>query len=207
MSTTSGARPLSEAPSSARLWRAGLLAAAAATLVNALAWVVVQQLGDAGLMVPEQLGGTELMSLPLGLVVGGTLGAALVGAVALRLLGRRGPGGVRAWTALAVAFGLLSPAPPSASMCPSPGSSACSCSTCSPRPPWSGWPASSSRGLRWPRGSRGVRTGSVRSGHSLGQRRPRPDPGVQPIRACASRWSGAAAGAAVPAVAGPGASQ
>ena len=96
MSTTSGARPLSEAASSARLWRAGLLAAAAATLVNVLAWVVVQQLGDAGLMVPKQPGGTELMSLPLGLVVGTTLGAALVGAVALWLLGRRGPGGVRA---------------------------------------------------------------------------------------------------------------
>jgi ferric-dicitrate binding protein FerR (iron transport regulator) len=48
MSTTSGARPWSQAPSSARLWRAGLLAAAAATLINVLAWVVVQQLGDAG---------------------------------------------------------------------------------------------------------------------------------------------------------------
>lgn len=108
MSTTSGARPLSEAPSAARLWRAGLLAAVAATLVNVLAWVVVQQLGDAGLMVPKEPGGTELMSLPLGLVVGTTLGVALVGAVALWLLGGRGPGGVRAWTVLAVAFGLLS---------------------------------------------------------------------------------------------------
>jgi hypothetical protein len=107
MSTTSGARPRSQAPSSARLWRAGLLAAAVATLVNALAWVVVQQLGDAGLMVVVEPGGTELVSLTLGLVVGATLGAALVGAVALWLLGRRGPG-VRAWTALAVAFGLLS---------------------------------------------------------------------------------------------------
>ena len=133
-------------PSSARLWRAGLVAAAAATLVNVLAWVVVQQLGDAGLMVPKEPGGTELMSLPLSLMVGATLGAALVGAVALWLLGRPGSGGVRAWTALAVAFELLSAGAPSASTCPSSGGSAWSCSTCSPRPLWSGWPASSSRG-------------------------------------------------------------
>jgi Family of unknown function (DUF6069) len=112
MSITSGARPRSQASSSARLWRGGLVAAAAATLVNALAWVVVQQLGDAGLMVVVEPGGTELVSLSLGLVVGATLGAALVGAVALWLLGRRGPGGVRAWTALAVAFGLLSAGTP-----------------------------------------------------------------------------------------------
>jgi hypothetical protein len=112
MSITSGARPRSQAPSAARPWRAGLVAAAAATLVNALAWVVVQQLGDAGLMVVVEPGGTELVSLTLGLVVGATLGAALVGAVALWLLGRRGPGGVRAWTALAVAFGLLSAGTP-----------------------------------------------------------------------------------------------
>jgi Family of unknown function (DUF6069) len=112
MSIASGARPRSQAPSAARLWRAGLVAAAAATLVNALAWVVVQQLGDAGLMVVVEPGGTELVSLTLGLVVGATLGAALVGAVALWLLGRRGPGGVRAWTALAVAFGLLSAGTP-----------------------------------------------------------------------------------------------
>jgi hypothetical protein len=112
MSITSGARPRSQAPSSARLWRGGLVAAAAATLVNALAWVVVQQLGDAELMVVVEPGGTELVSLTLGLVVGATLGAALVGAVALWLLGRRGPGGVRAWTALAVAFGLLSAGTP-----------------------------------------------------------------------------------------------
>jgi hypothetical protein len=112
MSTMSGAWPLSQAPCSARLWRAGLVAAAAATLVNVLAWVVVQQLGDARLMVPKEPGGTELMSLPLSLVVGATLVAALVGAVALWLLGRRGSGGVRAWTALAVAFGLLSAGAP-----------------------------------------------------------------------------------------------
>jgi hypothetical protein len=112
MGITSGARPLSQAPSSARLWRAGLVAAAAATLVNVLAWVVVQQLGDAGLMVVVEPGGTELVSLTLGLVVGATLGTALVGAVALWLLGGRGPGGVRAWTALAVAFGLLSAGTP-----------------------------------------------------------------------------------------------
>jgi Family of unknown function (DUF6069) len=112
MSITSGARPRSQAPSAARLWRGGLVAAAAATLVNALAWVVVQQFGDAGLMVVVEPGGTELVSLTLGLVVGATLGTALVGAVALWLLGRRGPGGVRAWTALAVAFGLLSAGTP-----------------------------------------------------------------------------------------------
>src|SRR4029450_10765774 len=90
-----------------RPWRAGLVAAAAATLVNALAWVVVQQLGGAELMGVVEPGGTEVVALTLGLVVGATLGAALVGAVALWLLGRRGPGGVRAWTALAVAFGPL----------------------------------------------------------------------------------------------------
>jgi hypothetical protein len=112
MSITSGARPRSQASSAARLWRAGLVAAAAATLVNALAWVVVQQLGDAELLVVVEPGGIELVSLTLGLVVGGTLGTALVGAVALWLLGRRGPGGVRAWTALAVAFGLLSAGTP-----------------------------------------------------------------------------------------------
>jgi hypothetical protein len=146
MSTTSGARPLSQAPSSARLWRAGLVAAAAATLVNALAWVVVQQLGDAGLIVPKQPGGTELMSLPLGLVVGTTLGAAWSArwrCGCWDVAGRAACGPGRRWRSPS---GCCRPAPPSASTCRSPGSSAWSCSTCWPRPPWSGWPASSSCG-------------------------------------------------------------
>ena len=52
MSTTSGAVPV-PSPLRGSPVGAGLLAAAAATLVNVLAWVVVQQLGDAGLLVPR----------------------------------------------------------------------------------------------------------------------------------------------------------
>jgi hypothetical protein len=93
------------------VWRAGLLAALAATVVNGLAWVLVQQVLDAGLQVPSQPGGTELSSLPLGTVLFVTAFSGLLGAVVLRLLTRRGPSGVRLWALLAVAFGALSALP------------------------------------------------------------------------------------------------
>jgi Family of unknown function (DUF6069) len=93
------------------VWRAGLLAALAATVVNGLAWVLLQQVLDAGLQVPSQPGGTELSSLPLGAVLFVTAFSGLVGAVVLWLLTRRGPSGVRLWAMLAVAFGALSALP------------------------------------------------------------------------------------------------
>jgi Family of unknown function (DUF6069) len=93
------------------VWRAGLLAALAATVVNGLAWVLLQQVVDAGLQVPSQPGGTELSSLPLGAVLLVTAFAGLLGAVVLWLLTRRGPSGVRLWALLAVAFGALSALP------------------------------------------------------------------------------------------------
>lgn len=93
------------------VWRAGLLAALAATVVNAVAWVLVQQVLDAGLEIPAQPGSTELSALPLAAVVLVTAFASLVGAVVLWLLTRRGPSGVRLWAALAVAFGVLSALP------------------------------------------------------------------------------------------------
>ncbi len=93
------------------VWRAGLLAALAATVVNAVAWVLVQQVLDAGLEIPAQPGSTELSALPLAAVVLVTALSSLVGAVVLWLLTRRGPSGVRLWAALAVAFGVLSALP------------------------------------------------------------------------------------------------
>jgi hypothetical protein len=90
------------------VWRAGLLAALAATVVNGLAWVLLQQVLDAGLQVPSQPGSTELSSLPLGAVLLVTAFSGLLGAVVLWLLTRRGPSGVRLWVLLAVAFGVLS---------------------------------------------------------------------------------------------------
>ena len=92
-------------------WRAGLLAALAATVVNGLAWVLLQQVLDGGLQVPSQPGGTELSSLPLGAVLFVTAFSGLLGAVVLCLLTRRGPSGVRLWALLAVAFGVLSALP------------------------------------------------------------------------------------------------
>jgi hypothetical protein len=93
------------------VWRAGLLAALAATVVNGLAWVLLQQVLDAGLQVPSQPGGSELSSLPLGAVLFVTAFSGLVGAVVLWLLTRRGPSGVRLWALLAMAFGALSALP------------------------------------------------------------------------------------------------
>jgi hypothetical protein len=93
------------------VWRAGLLAALAATVVNGLAWVLLQQVLDAGLQIPSQPGGTELSSLPLGAVLSVTAFSGLLGAVVLWLLTRRGPSGVRRWAMLAVAFGALSALP------------------------------------------------------------------------------------------------
>jgi hypothetical protein len=93
------------------VWRAGLLAALAATVVNGLAWLLLQQVLDVGLQVPSQPGGTELSSLPLGAVLFVTAFSGLLGAVVLWLLTRRGPSGVRLWALLAVAFGALSALP------------------------------------------------------------------------------------------------
>jgi hypothetical protein len=109
--STGTGSPSGTALPSARVWQAGLLAALAATVVNAVAWLVVQRLFDAGLQIPATPGGTELTSLPLGTVVFITAFTGLVGAVVLWLLSRRGPSGARLWTVLAVAFGLLSALP------------------------------------------------------------------------------------------------
>ena len=100
-------RPLPAGP----VWQAGLLAAVAATLVNALAWVLLQQVLDAGLRIPSQPGGTELTLLPLSAVITVTLFSTLLGAVLLWLATRRGPSGIRLWALLAVAFGALSALP------------------------------------------------------------------------------------------------
>jgi hypothetical protein len=93
------------------VWRAGLLAALAATVVNGLAWVLLQQVLDVGLEIPSQPGGTELTSLPLSAVLFITAFSSLLGAVVLWLLTRRGPSGIRLWAILAVAFGVLSALP------------------------------------------------------------------------------------------------
>ena len=103
--------PARAALPSGPVWRAGLLAALAATVVNLLAWLLVQQVLDAGLRIPSQPGSTELTSLPLATVVTVTAFSALVGAAVLWLLTRRGPSGVRRWAILAVAFGALSALP------------------------------------------------------------------------------------------------
>ena len=109
--STGAGSPARAALPAGPVWRAGLLAALAATVVNGLAWVLLQQVLDAGLQVPSQPGGTELSSLPLGTVLSVTAFAGLLGAVVLRLLTRRGPSGVRLWAMLAVAFGALSALP------------------------------------------------------------------------------------------------
>jgi Family of unknown function (DUF6069) len=109
--STGTGSPSSTSLPSGPVWQAGLLAALAATVVNAVAWLVVQQLLDAGLQIPKTPGGTDLTALPLSAVVFITAFTALVGAVVLWLLSRRGPSGVRLWTVLAVVFGLISALP------------------------------------------------------------------------------------------------
>jgi len=109
--STGTGSPSSTSLPSGPVWQAGLLAALAATVVNAVAWLVVQQLFDAGLQIPKTPGGTDLTALPLSAVVFITAFTALVGAVVLWLLSRRGPSGVRLWTVLAVVFGLVSALP------------------------------------------------------------------------------------------------
>jgi hypothetical protein len=93
------------------VWQAGLLAALTATVVNGIAWFLLQQVFDVGLEIPSQPGGTELSALPLSAVLFITAFSGLVGAVVLWLLTRRGPSGVRLWAILAVAFGALSALP------------------------------------------------------------------------------------------------
>ena len=109
--STGTGSPARAALPSGPVWRAGLLAALAATVVNLLAWLLVKQVLDAGLRIPSQPGSTELTSLPLATVVTVTAFSALVGAAVLWLLTRRGPSGVRRWAILAVAFGALSALP------------------------------------------------------------------------------------------------
>jgi hypothetical protein len=111
MTEASAGSPSRTALPAGPVWRAGLLAALAATVVNAVAWVLVQQVLDAGLEIPAQPGSTELSTLSLGPVIGVTGFSGLVGAAVLRLLTRRGPSGVRLWAVLAVAFGVLSALP------------------------------------------------------------------------------------------------
>ena len=93
------------------VWQAGLLAALAATVVNGIAWFLLQQVFDVGLEIPSQPGGTELTSLPLSAVLFITAFSSLIGAAVLWLLTRRGPSGIRLWAILAVTFGALSALP------------------------------------------------------------------------------------------------
>jgi hypothetical protein len=109
--STGTGSPSRTALPSGPVWRAGLLAALAATVVNALAWVLIHQVLDAELRIPVEPGSTELNAMPLGAVVLVTAFSGLVGAVVLWLLTRRGPSGVRLWAILAVAFGVLSALP------------------------------------------------------------------------------------------------
>ena len=109
--STGAGSPARAALPAGPVWRAGLLAVLAATVVNGLAWVLLQQVLNAGLQIPSQPGGTELTALPLSAVLFVTAFSSLVGAVVLWLLTRRGPSGVRLWAILAVAFGVLSALP------------------------------------------------------------------------------------------------
>jgi len=84
--STGTGSPSSTALPSGPVWQAGLLAALAATVVNAVAWLAVQQLFDAGLQIPRTPGGTDLTALPLSAVVFITAFTSLVGAVAFGLL-------------------------------------------------------------------------------------------------------------------------
>jgi hypothetical protein len=72
------------------VWRAGLLAAIAATVVNVVAWLVLQPLLDADLQIPRTPGSTDLVSLSLAPVILVTLLSGVLGAVVLWLLTRRG---------------------------------------------------------------------------------------------------------------------
>jgi hypothetical protein len=93
------------------VWRAGLLAALAATVVNVVAWLVLHPVLDVGLQIPREPGSTELYEMPLAAVVLTTAVTGLVGTVVLWLLTRRGPSGIRLWAVLAAAFGALSAVP------------------------------------------------------------------------------------------------
>jgi Family of unknown function (DUF6069) len=79
------------------VWRAGLLAALAATVVNAVVWVLLQPVLGLGLQVPVTPGSSEFEELPLALVIGFTAFSGLLG-----------PSGVRLWSVLAGAVGVLS---------------------------------------------------------------------------------------------------
>jgi Family of unknown function (DUF6069) len=109
--STGTGSPSGTALPSGPVWQAGLLAALAATVVNGVAWLVVQRLLDAELRIPATPGGTELTALPLSAVLFITAFAGLVGAAVLWLLSRRGLPGVDLWTILAGAFGALSGLP------------------------------------------------------------------------------------------------
>jgi hypothetical protein len=90
--STGASSPSRTLPSGA-VWRAGLLAALAAVLANAVVWVLFQPVLDLGLQVPVTPGSSEFQELPLALVIGFTAFSGLLGAVVLWLLTRRGPSG------------------------------------------------------------------------------------------------------------------
>ena len=133
--STGTGSPSRTALPSGPVWQAGLLAALAATVVNGLAWVLVQQVLNAGLQIPAEPGGAELNSLPLSAVIVVTavaesgrrrrpVAADPPGPVGHPPLGH--PGGSLRGPVGPTTFGSTSP--------PS-GSSAWSCSTS--WPPWS----------------------------------------------------------------------
>jgi hypothetical protein len=105
---STGASSPSRAVPAGPVCRAGLFAALAAVLANALVWVLFQPVLDLGLQVPVTPGSSEFQELPLALVIGFTALTGLLGAVVLWLLTRRGPSGVRLWSVLVVAVGVLS---------------------------------------------------------------------------------------------------
>jgi hypothetical protein len=109
--STGTGSPSRTALASGPVWRAGLLATLAATAVNVVAWLVLQQLLDADLQIPVQPGEPELQSLPVAPVLLITLASGLLGTVVLWLLTRRGPSGVRLWTVLAAVYGVVSAFP------------------------------------------------------------------------------------------------
>jgi hypothetical protein len=102
--TSSPSRALPSGP----VWRAGLLAALAALVANVVVWALLQPVLDVGLQIPVSPGSSQLEELTVAPVIMMTVFGGLLGAVALWLLTRRGPSGVRLWSVLAVAFGVLS---------------------------------------------------------------------------------------------------
>jgi hypothetical protein len=114
------------------VWKAGLLATAAAVTANAVAYVLLVPVAGLDLQIPASLGSTQLKLLPLVPVVVATAGAAAVGAVLLWLLVRFGKRGLAWWSALVTAWMCSPPSRRWTSTSPSRTASAWSCSTCWP---------------------------------------------------------------------------